>query len=95
MLEGNISEEQQVHVMTMRPDVALVMGMGDQRGVKEQVNAEEIKELSLSGHAAHFQTLVLWATHIYPWLSPSYSTSMVFKLRYLLSNHEAKFSYIQ
>ena len=67
--------------------MALVMGMGDQRGVEEKISAEEIKELSLSGHTAHFQTIVLWATHMYAWLSPSSSTMMVFELGYILSNH--------
>lgn len=38
--------------------------------MEEKVSAEEeIRELSLSGHATHFQILVLWAAHRYPQLS--------------------------
>lgn len=88
-LEIQISEEQQVHVKTRCLGVVLVMGMGDWKGV-EKFSTEEIRELSLSGHVAPFQILVLWATYIYPQVS-QYSLSLPIVLccylSYLLSNH--------
>lgn len=66
MLEVKISEEQQVHVI--RCLGVVLVGMGDWRGVNK-FSAKEIREPSLSGHVAHFQILVLWATHLHPQLS--------------------------